>query len=107
MEQLPLGVRIPDRAVFGTFLPGHNAQAVEHLERLAGGAGSGTTWVCGPEGSGRTHLLQAVCVMASGCMRAGYIPLRELASLGTGVLEGLPQLDCLSCDDLDLVAGRP
>lgn len=106
MRQIPLGIRIPDRAVFATFLPARNRQAVEHLERTARGESAGTTWVCGPEGAGKTHLLQAVCVAASASLRAGYFPLRELAPLGTGVLEGLPQLECLSCDDLDSVAGQ-
>ncbi len=39
-------------------------------------------------------------------MRAGYFPLRELGALGVGVLEGLPQLDCLCLDDLDTVLGN-
>ncbi len=38
-------------------------------------------------------------------MRAGYVPLAEVAALGVGVLEGLPQLECLCLDDLDRVAG--
>ena len=105
MRQLPLGVRIPDRAVFGTFLPARNSQAVQQLTRLARGHAAGTAWVCGPHGSGKTHLLQAVCVQASETMRAGYFPLRELGSLGVGMLDGLPQLDCLCLDDLDAVTG--
>lgn len=106
MRQIPLGIRIPDRAVFATFVAARNAQAVEHLERVAGGEVRGITWLCGPLGAGKTHLLQAVCVEASESMRAGYFPLGELASLGAAMLEGLPQLDCISCDDLDRVAGQ-
>lgn len=106
MRQLPLSVRIPDRAVFASFLVARNAQAVQHLEGIARGELAGTTWVCGPAGSGKTHLLQAVCVATSDSQRAGYFPLRELTPLGPGALEGFPQLDCLSCDDLDEVAGR-
>jgi DnaA-homolog protein len=37
MQQLPLGVRIPDRAVFESYFPGPNAQAVEHAMRIAMG----------------------------------------------------------------------
>ena len=107
MEQLPLGVRIPDRAVFESFVTARNAHAVAHLEQLAGGQVAGTTWLSGPAGSGKTHLLQAVCVRASQSARAGYFPLAELAQLGASMLEGLPDLDCLSCDDLDRVAGQP
>ena len=33
MRQIPLGVRLADRAVFGSFLPAHNTEALEHLLR--------------------------------------------------------------------------
>ena len=105
MRQLPLGVRIPDRAVFATFLPARNAQATEHLSRLARGEISGTAWVCGPQGAGKSHLLQAASVQASETMRAAYFPLGQLHSLGVGVLEGAGQLDCLCVDDVDAALG--
>jgi len=62
MRQIPLGVRLADRAVFASFLPAHNAEALQHVERVARGGASGLTWVCGPAGSGKTHLLQAACL---------------------------------------------
>lgn len=106
MQQLPLGVRLPDRAVFASFLPARNGQAVEHLRHLADAQMTGTAWLCGPDGAGKTHLLQAVSAQASTTMRTGYIPLRELGRLGVGVLEGLRQLECLCLDDVDEVAGQ-
>jgi DnaA-homolog protein len=105
MRQLPLGVRVPDRAVFASFLPGRNAQAVEHLQALAQGTVAGTAWVCGPSGCGKSHLLQATCALASQHGSAGYVPLHELAPLGTGALEGLNELDCICLDDLGAVIG--
>ena len=39
-------------------------------------------------------------------MRTGYVPLKELARLGVGVLEGLRQLECLCIDDVDEVVGQ-
>ncbi|GAC1455234.1 MAG: DnaA inactivator Hda [Steroidobacteraceae bacterium] len=104
MRQIPLGLRLPDRAVFSTFLPARNSQALEHAQRVARGEYAGITWLCGPPGAGKTHLLQAVCAAASERLRAGYVPLAELAPLGVGVLEGL-NLDCLCLDDVDAVAG--
>lgn len=106
MRQLPLGVRIPDRAVFATFLPARNAEATAHLERLAGGTLAGTAWVCGPPGAGKSHLLQAACVQASESMRAGFFPLTQLCTLGPEVLDGVAQLECLCLDDLDRVIGN-
>jgi DnaA family protein len=106
MQQLPLGVRLPDRAVFASFLTARNGQAVEHLRQVADGQVAGTTWLCGPQGAGKSHLLQAVCAQASSRMSAAYVPLRELGKLGVGVLDGLRQLECLCLDDLDEVAGQ-
>ncbi len=106
MRQLPLGVRLADRAVFASFLPARNAQALEHVRRAALGQAPGTSWLCGAESSGKTHLLQAACALAAQSSRAGYFPLAELAGLGVGVLEGLPELQCLCLDDLEAVVGR-
>ncbi|MGP8035460.1 MAG: DnaA regulatory inactivator Hda [Steroidobacteraceae bacterium] len=106
MRQLPLGLRLPDRAVFASFLPGRNAEALAHARLLAAGAARGATWVCGPAGAGKTHLLQAICAAAAERVRAGYVPLAQVAPLGFGVLEGLAQLECLCLDDLDQVAGQ-
>ena len=106
MQQLPLGVRLPDRAVFASFLPARNGQAVDHLRQVADAQLAGTTWLCGPQGAGKTHLLQAVCAQANTRMSAAYVPLRELGKLGVGVLDGLRQLECLCLDDLDEVAGQ-
>jgi DnaA family protein len=105
MRQIPLGLRLPDRAVFASFLPGHNGEALEHAQRIARGGAGGITWFCGAEGAGKTHLLQAICAAASERSRAGYLPLAQTSRLGVGVLEGLPQLECLCLDDLDQVAG--
>jgi DnaA-homolog protein len=91
--------------VFATFLPARNAQVTEHLARLARGETGGSAWVCGPPGAGKTHLLQAACVQASETMRAAYFPLAELRPLGSEVLEGAAQLDCLCLDDVDAVSG--
>ena len=107
MRQISLGLRLPDRAVFASFLAARNTEAVEHARRLAGGEIAGITWLCGPDGAGKTHLLQAICAAASERMRAGYVPLAQVSGLGVGVLEGLPQLQCLCLDDIEQVAGQP
>jgi len=120
MQQLPLGVRIPDRAVFESYFAGPNTQAVDHALQIAAGAVSwadvagnvanvGTqavTWLCGPASVGKTHLLQAIVARADKRGRAGYFPLVELAPLGVGVLDGLTSLDCICLDDLDPVVGQ-
>jgi len=106
VHQLPLGVRIPDRAVFASFLPARNGEAVEFVKAVSAGRGSGLVWICGASGSGKTHLLQAACAQASETMRAAYLPLTELAPLGVEVLDGVRQLDCVSIDDINVVVGQ-
>nr|UXE44563.1 DnaA regulatory inactivator Hda [uncultured bacterium] len=106
MQQLPLGVRLPDRALFESFLPGPNGEALACARAIARGEVRGAAWLGGPGGTGKTHLLQAICAAASERRRAGYVPLREVAHLGVGVLDGLAQLECLCLDDLDRVTGE-
>jgi DnaA family protein len=99
-------VRIPDRAVFASFWPAKNLQALEHAVRVASGDAPGAMWLCGSSGAGKTHLLQAICARAGETGRAGYFPLAQLVSLGVGVLEGLTALECVCLDDLDRVVGE-
>jgi DnaA family protein len=105
VRQIPLGLRLPDHAVFASFLPARNAEALEHARQIAQGHGAALTWLCGPASAGKTHLLQAICAGASERVRAGYVPLADVAALGVGVLEGFPQLQCLCLDDVERVTG--
>ncbi len=57
MEQLVLPISAAPAPSFGNFIAGANAPALAHLEALAPGAGPSYLW--GPEGSGKSHLLQA------------------------------------------------
>ncbi len=103
VQQLPLGVRLRDRAVLESFYPGDNAQALAWLAGLVTPVGRGVGWLCGPAGSGKSHLLQAVCAQLPG---SGYFPLAELARLGPGTLEGAERLSGVCIDDLQAVAGQ-
>ncbi len=104
MHQLPLGVRFDDRAVFDTFWPGDNGQALSHLRRVAAGE-AGMTWLAGPAASGKSHLLLALCTAQAG-RACGYFQMAQLAALGPESLQGLPQLACVCLDDIQVVAGQ-
>jgi DnaA family protein len=105
MRQLPLGVALQDRAVFASFFVGANLEAVEHVRALASGTVTGVAWLAGPAGAGKTHLLQAVCAAAGAGRRVAYVPLGELGALGSGVLDGLRDIECLCLDDVHVVVG--
>ena len=108
MRQLPLRLVLDERADFEGFVAGPNAEAVALLERFARGEGEPFVYLWGPRGSGKSHLLQAVCHRAH---RAGtalsYLPLNELAALGPAILEDLDRLDLVCIDDIERAAGLP
>lgn len=108
MQQLPLGVRLRDRANFASFVPGENTELVRWLEALARREPSAASRVAilqGPEGAGKTHLLHAATALASTDCRAGYVDLRDLAGAGPAALEGWQGLDFLAVDELQAVIG--
>ena len=105
MDQLPLGLRLADRAVFATFWPRGNEELLAHLHHAAAGA-PGVTWLAGPRASGKSHLLQATCAAAPPSRRCGFFPLAALQELGPAALEGLPRLDLVCLDDIQLAAGH-
>ncbi len=74
MDQLPLGLRLADRAVFDTFWPQGNEQLLAHLETWPAAPLTGVTWLAGPHASGKSHLLQAACAQGSESRRCGYFP---------------------------------
>lgn len=102
MRQLPLGVRLSDRARLESFVTGDNAETIAALRVLLAPGGSGSLWLWGPPGSGRSHLLQAACAAVS---PAGYFPLSELHPLGPETLAGAGALALVAVDDAGLAAG--
>jgi DnaA family protein len=101
MKQIPLGVRLQDRSVFASFLAGDNSLALTAMQRTASG-GDRCAYLHGPAGSGKSHLLQALCAAVPG---SAYFPLTQLLASGPEVLEGADQLAAVALDDLHVVAG--
>jgi DnaA family protein len=97
--QLALPFALAPHARFATFFAGSNAALVNHLRRAA----SEVVWICGPPGSGKSHLLQAACAERDRD-RAMYLPLAGYEDLRPEVLDGLDGLDIVALDDVDEVA---
>ena len=104
MKQLALGVRLRADAVFESFAPGLNGELIAALR----GGGSAPLWLWGGEGSGKTHLLQAVCA-ASDATAAyaapAYFPLERSLALPPAALAGFENCRVLCLDDVDAIAG--
>lgn len=98
MKQLALGVRLRADAVFASFWPGVNREAVAALQAPS----VVPLWLWGAAGSGKTHLLQAVCA-ATG-EEAAYFPLASLG-LPAESLAGFERSRVLCVDDVAAVAG--
>jgi DnaA family protein len=105
--QIPLQLepRRPDR--FDEFVAGPNENALAAARHLIDEPG-GSLFLSGPEGSGKSHLLNALCHAArENGLAAFYIALKRLPEEAAASLEGLQVLDLVCVDDLDSVAGNP
>ena len=102
MSQLILPLGSNPRHTFANFCTGGNPGILEALESLPQQGGS--LWLHGPEDSGKTHLLQAVCHQAKTRDRfAAYLPLKRMRELGPEALDGLEQCTWICLDDVDAV----
>ncbi len=99
MKQLALGVRLRADAVFESFWAGRNGEILAALRT----PGAAPLWLWGSPGSGKTHLLQAVCAAAGDA--AAYFPLTRSIALPPEALSGFEQSRVLCVDDVDAVAG--
>jgi DnaA family protein len=107
VSQLPLPFPLPHLA-FGSFWAGANQALVDQLRRVAGGTEERIVYLWGAEGTGKSHLLQAVCNRAGAVTRrAAYVPLAQRALFGSALLEGLDEMDVVCIDDLERAAGDP
>lgn len=106
--QLALGVNLPDYSSLDNFHADNNAEALATVTALGGGELRGAVCLCGPAGSGKSHLLQAACRHAhEQGRRAVYLPLDQFRQAGAGGLEGLDQFDLVALDSVDSIAGVP
>jgi DnaA family protein len=106
LNQLPLGLRLRERAVFEHFVAGPNADAVAQLQGLAIASAPGMVWIAGEKGVGKSHLLQATCAAAlAGGLEAVYLSLSQLRQFGPGTLDGWPGARIVALDDVADVLG--
>jgi DnaA family protein len=98
MKQLALGVKLRTDAVFASFAAGANAQIVAALRRDV----STPIWIWGGPGTGKTHLLQAICAEVGAT--SAYFPLRRDLALPPEALQGFEVRRVLCVDDTDAVA---
>ncbi len=105
MQQLPLDVSLADYARFESFFVGPNSPAVHAATEAAHAPTRALIWLCGGEGVGKTHLLQAIVTAGTEHgFRAAYLPLGPESNLPPAAADGLGELDLICIDDVDAVA---
>lgn len=107
--QLPLQIGLRDSSRFASYFAGSNEVTTSTLESLR--AGSGRKQVCvlvhGVTGTGKSHLLQAICAAASERQESSaYLPVHELMSFGPDVLSGCGDLTYVCVDEVEQIAGH-
>lgn len=106
MRQLPLPVGLRDDNSFDSFLPAVNGEALFAVRGLASGRES-FVYLHGEQGSGRTHLIEAVVEARSQMGEAVvYVALAGASRPAPEILEGVGSSAALVClDDVDMIAG--
>lgn len=101
MRQLPLAVRLRERARFANFVRGPNDAALAAAQGMSAGE-RGVCLLTGPASSGKSHLLLAAMADAERRGRtASYFALRELGAGAASALHTGRATQLVCCDDID------
>jgi DnaA family protein len=101
--QYPFDFAIQTELLFSNYFPAPANRALLHYLRNFAQGSERLCYLWGNTGSGKTHLLQALCQDSD---KAVYIPLRQMLAYGSHTLDGLETLDTIVLDDLQVVAGN-
>ena len=101
--QYPFDFAIQTELLFSNFFSSPANEPLLHFLQDFARSTERLCYLWGTRGSGKTHLLQALCQDVD---RAVYIPLQQMLEYGPHTLDGLEALDMVVLDDLQSVAGQ-
>ncbi len=105
--QIPLEFGFRETADFEHFIEGPNAEAYTVSRSIALGEAVQSVYLWGQAATGKSHLLQAVCNLASQHnLNIAYIPLNQHTEFSPEMLEGMEDLAMVCVDDIDCIAGQ-
>ncbi|XOZ34719.1 DnaA regulatory inactivator Hda [Halomonadaceae bacterium KBTZ08] len=108
LSQFPLRIRLRDEAGFHNFQAGSNESVVHRLQSWAVSRAPASVVLCGDAGSGKSHLLNAVCLTAEADgQQPVSLSLREAAALAPEALQGFEGFDPVCLDDLEALPADP
>jgi DnaA family protein len=106
--QLPLALGRPEPASFESCHPGERCEGLAAARRLVEAppaAGFLATYLWGPSGVGKSHLLHAACRAAAEAGRTAGLVSPADPDLAPAALDGLAGLGLVCVDDLGAAAG--
>lgn len=101
--QYPFAFTLRTEVSFDNFLCREANAALLHFLRGFAASSERLCYVHGTAGSGKTHLMQALCHHTE---QAVYLPLKQLRDYGPATLDGLDTFPLLVIDDVHVIAGN-
>ncbi len=106
-KQLPLQFDFQSNQTFTTFFSGSNDEAITHLRDIFTHKEQ-QIFLWGDAGTGKTHLLQALCQHCTQQQKSGfYFSFDNKALPDPAMLNGLEEFDLVCFDNIERVAENP
>ncbi len=104
LTQIPFKFDNFKKRDFDSFFQGENKDLLYFLNTMIKTRGNNSIYIWGPQGTGKTHLLQAACKQANEMdWHVTYIPLEQYRDFSIDILDGLGKLDLVCIDDLEFI----
>ena len=102
-----LALKFPDDETFASFYPGKNDSLLIQLKNSVVGLGEPVLYMWGESGSGRSHLLHALCseVDQRGDSVA-YIPLHHYQGMSLDIFENMEKVTLVCIDNIEAIAAN-
>jgi DnaA family protein len=107
LKQLSFCELIPEQKQLNEFIWGENMVLKHHLEHILESTDYKFVYIWGPQGSGKSHLLQTVCSQYDKNLASIYVPLSLRDSLSPQSLENLEYQDIVCIDDIQMISQKP
>lgn len=105
-EQFPVQFEFQSNQSFSTFYPGNNEEIINHLQQIFI-SNEQQIFLWGERGTGKTHLLQAMCQEANNFAKTSfYYSLKENDLPDPAMLDGLENFDLVCFDNIEQIAGN-
>ena len=107
LPQIPFEFGNFQKIDFTSFIEGENQDLIDFLHTMNKKKKNDCLYIWGSQGTGKTHLLQAVCKQADDMnSQVTYIPLKQYEEFDSEIFNGLGKLDLICVDDLEFISGN-